>query len=124
MTNKSLEMLKWLLEDLETDEGVCYKTRSSTCATACPLWYAGAFGDNICLPSVLGRRVTRMIHDIEVITLPYGAALICNEEGRILGLPDNGRVCGVDVVGTVLIVGTKGEEFCDVPAFMRAVQHA
>ena len=28
MTDKSLEMLKWLLEDLETDEGVCYKTRS------------------------------------------------------------------------------------------------
>ena len=49
---------------------------------------------------------------IEAVTLPYGAALICNEEGRILGLPDNGRVCGVDVVGTVLIVGTKG---CDVP---------
>ena len=63
MTDKSLEMLKWLLEDLETDEGVCYKTRSSTCATACPLWYAGAFGDNICLPSVLGHRVTRMIRD-------------------------------------------------------------
>ena len=60
---------------------------------------------------------------IEVITLPYGAAIICNEEGRILGLPDNGRVCGVDVVGTVLIVGVNGEEFCDVPAFMRAVQH-
>ena len=58
------------------------------------------------------------------VTLPYGAALICNEEGRILGLPDNGRVCGVDVVGTVLIVGTKGEEFCDVPAFFKmAVQH-
>lgn len=60
---------------------------------------------------------------IEVVTLPYGAALICNEEGRILGLPDNGRVCGVDVVGTVLIVGVNGSEFCDVPAFMRAVQH-
>lgn len=53
---------------------------------------------------------------IEVITLPYDAAIICNEEDRILGLPDNGRVCGVDVVGTVLIVGTKGEELCDVPA--------
>ena len=53
---------------------------------------------------------------IEVITQPYDAALICHEEGCILGLPDNGRVCGVDVVGTVLIVGTKGEEFCDVPA--------
>lgn len=56
---------------------------------------------------------------IEVITLPYGAAIICNEEGRILGLLDNGRVCGVDVVGAVLIVGTKGEEFCDVPAFFK-----
>lgn len=61
--------------------------------------------------------------DIEVITLPYDAALICNEEGRILGLPDNGRVCGVDVVGTVLVVGVNGPEFCDVPAFMRVVQH-
>ena len=50
---------------------------------------------------------------IEVITLPYGAALICNEEGRILGLPDNGRVCGVN-----------GPEPCDVPAFFkRMVQH-
>lgn len=50
---------------------------------------------------------------IEVITLPYGAAIICNEEGRILGLPDNGRVCGVN-----------GSEFCDVPAFFkRTVQH-
>ena len=56
---------------------------------------------------------------IEVITLPYGAALICNEEGRLRSLPDNGRVCGMDVVGTVLIVGTKGEEFCDVPSFFK-----
>lgn len=40
-----------------------------------------------------------------------------------LGLPDNGRVCGVDVVGTVLVVGVNGPEFCDVPAFMRVVQH-
>ena len=48
MTDRELILLHDLLEDLETDEGVCYKTRSSTCATACPLWYAGAFGDNIC----------------------------------------------------------------------------
>ena len=38
---------------------------------------------------------------IEVITLPYGAALICNEEGRILGLPDNGRVCGAAWLNTL-----------------------
>ena len=65
---------------------------------------------------------------IEVITLPYGAALICNEEGRLHHLMYNCVVFGVKFVGTVLIVGTKGEKFCDVPAeiidrFMRVVQH-
>ena len=52
---------------------------------------------------------------IEVITLPYGAAIICNEEGRLHGLPYNCCVFGTSFVGTVLVVGTKGEEFCDVP---------
>ena len=65
---------------------------------------------------------------IEVITLPYGAALICNEEGRLHHLMYNCVVFGVKFVGTVLIVGTKGEKFCDVPAeiidrFRRVVQH-
>ena len=52
---------------------------------------------------------------IETVTIASDAVIICNEEGRILGLPDNCRVCGVDFVGTVLIVGTKGDEICDVP---------
>ena len=52
---------------------------------------------------------------IEAVTVSKDAAVICNEEGRILGLPDNGRFFGVDFVGTVLIVGIKGDEFCDVP---------
>ena len=43
------------------------------------------------------------------------AVIICNEEGRILGLPYNCRFFGVDFVGTVLLVGTKGDEFCDMP---------
>lgn len=62
MTYKSLDMLKWLLEDLETDEGVCYKDRGD-CTSACPFWMAGEFGTSICLPSILGRRVRRMVHD-------------------------------------------------------------
>ena len=60
---------------------------------------------------------------IETVTIASDAVVICNEEGCIIGLPDNGRVCGVDVVGTVLVVGVNGPEFCDVPAFMRVVQH-
>lgn len=60
---------------------------------------------------------------IETVTIASDAVVICNEEGRILGLPDNGRVCGVDVVGTVLIVGTKDDEFCDVPEADSLMDH-
>ena len=61
---------------------------------------------------------------IETVTIASDAVIICNEEGRILGLPDNCRFYGVDFVGTVLIVGVNGPELCDVPAFFkRMVQH-
>lgn len=52
---------------------------------------------------------------IETVTITSDAVIICNEEGRILGLPDNCRVCGVDFVGTILVVGRNKDEFCDVP---------
>ena len=65
----------------------------------------GAQPEIIEVDNTLAALQTEVEGYIEVITLPYGAALICNEEGRIL-------------------VGTKGEEFCDVPAFFKmAVQH-
>lgn len=51
---------------------------------------------------------------IETVTIASDAVVICNEEGRILGLPDNCRVCGVDFVGTILVVGRDRDEFCDV----------
>lgn len=61
---------------------------------------------------------------IETVMIASDAVVICNEEGVLLGMPYNCRFLGVDFVGTVLIVGTKGEEFCDVPAFFKmAVQH-
>ena len=52
---------------------------------------------------------------IETVTIASDAVVICNEEGRILGLPDNCRVCGVDFVGTILVVGRNKDEFSDVP---------
>lgn len=42
------------------------------------------------------------------------ACVICNEEGRLLGLPENVRLFGQTFVGTVLIVGVKGENFVGV----------
>lgn len=53
---------------------------------------------------------------IETVTFASDAAVICNEEGRILGLPYNCRFFGVDFfVGTILVVGRNKDEFCDVP---------
>lgn len=63
---------------------------------------------------------------IETVTIASDAVIICNEEGVLLGMPYNCRFFGVDFVGTVLIVGTKGEEFCDVSpidGFVEVLRH-
>ena len=52
---------------------------------------------------------------IEAVTLAEDCAVICNEEGRLMGLPYCCEICGVSFVGTVVIVGVSGEEFCDLP---------
>lgn len=52
---------------------------------------------------------------IETVTLEPDYCVICNEEGRLQGMPHNCNYCGIDFVGPILIVGTDGEEFCDVP---------
>ena len=51
---------------------------------------------------------------IEAVTLPYGAALICNEEGMLCGLPFNCWFFDMPFVGTILVVGRDRDEFCDV----------
>lgn len=52
---------------------------------------------------------------IETVTFTADFCIICNEEGRFLGLPYNGNLCGVDFFGTVLGVGLHGDEFASVP---------
>lgn len=48
---------------------------------------------------------------IEAVTLAQNAVIICNEEGRLMGLPHNCRFLGIDFVGTILVVGVDGDEF-------------
>lgn len=52
---------------------------------------------------------------IETVTIASDAVIICNEEGRLCGLPYNCRFVGVDFVGPILVVGRNKDEFCDVP---------
>ena len=51
---------------------------------------------------------------IEVVTMAKNARIICNEEGRLRGLPYNITFLGERFVGPVLVVGVSGEDFCDL----------
>lgn len=51
---------------------------------------------------------------IETVTMAEDLVLICNEEGRLQGLPYNATICGVSFVGAVLAAGIKGDEFASV----------
>ena len=53
---------------------------------------------------------------IEAVTLATDLVIICNEEGRLKGLPWNCTVFGVDFVGPIVVAGVKGEEFASIKA--------
>ena len=43
-------------------------------------------------------------------------AELLNEEGRLMGFQHNLRFLGVDLVGTIVVAGVDGEDFCDLKA--------
>ena len=51
---------------------------------------------------------------IETVTFASDAVVICNEEGRLQGLPHNCTFLGVGFVGPILIVGRDDDEFTDL----------
>lgn len=52
---------------------------------------------------------------IEAVTVASDMVIICNEEGRLRNMPFNRTLCGISFFGPVVLVGTKGEDFTDVP---------
>lgn len=55
---------------------------------------------------------------IEAVTATPDLVVLCNEEGKLIMLPQNCRVAGVDFVGPVILAGTAGDEFADVPDYV------
>ena len=52
------------------------------------------------------------------VTLSPGCVMLVDEEGGLKDKPFNRKasdLSGVDIVGDALIVGHKGDEFCDIP---------
>lgn len=52
---------------------------------------------------------------IDIYSLPFDLAVICNDEGAIRGLDRNCMICGAWFYGTVILAGRKGEELTDCP---------
>ena len=46
------------------------------------------------------------------------AVMIMDEEGKLKGKERNITICGHDIVGTVIICGRDGSEFCDAPKWL------
>lgn len=55
---------------------------------------------------------------IEAAIAAPDVVAVCNEEGRLMGLPHNTKVGGIDFVGTIILVGSDGDEFADVPEYV------
>lgn len=52
---------------------------------------------------------------IETVTLAENIVLVVNEDGIPLGLPYNCNMFGHTIYGTLMLVGTEGEDFCSLP---------
>lgn len=55
---------------------------------------------------------------IEAISPADGIVIICNEEGKLLGLPKNMKIPHDELVGTIIVCGTDDDEFTDCPIDM------
>ena len=53
---------------------------------------------------------------IETVTIASDLVIICNEEGRLMGIPFNVEVANVGFCGTVIAVGKKRDEFASLKA--------
>lgn len=51
---------------------------------------------------------------IEILDLDSDACLVCNEEGKLIGLPANRRIGGDIIAGTFLIVGAADGDLCSL----------
>lgn len=64
---------------------------------------------------------------IETVKIAEDFVLIVNEEGRLMGLPENITICGKKLVGTVIAAGIKEDEFdsiksANVPFVLRMMR--
>lgn len=74
----------------------------------------GKAPEEVTMPNTQEAFQTAVGGDIEAVGLDSGVVLICNEEGKLMGLPANRRVGGDTIAGTFLIAGSADGKFCSL----------
>ena len=65
--------------------------------------------------TVDGYIETVTIHGVPGNDTNDDVVIICNEEGRLKGMPENCCIDGIEFVGTIAVVGAGYEDFVDCP---------
>lgn len=82
-------------------------------------------GEKLCeerIPNTLKAMQETVGGYIEEFPLLEDCVIICNEEGKIKGLPYNCQILNEHFVGTIFFAGVKGDEFADVPGELRDME--
>ena len=74
----------------------------------------GKAPEEVTMPNTLEALQAAVGGDIEAVGLDADACLVCNELGKVIGLPANRRVNGDIIAGTFLIVGSTDGDFCSL----------
>ena len=74
----------------------------------------GKAPEKVTMPNTLDAFQSAVGGYIETLGLDSGAVLVCNEEGKLMGLPANRQVGSDTIAGTFLIAGSADGEFCSL----------
>ena len=74
----------------------------------------GTAPEIVTMPNTLDALQAAVGGYIEAVTLDANSILVCNEEGKLTGLPANRQVGGDTIAGTFLIVGAEDGDFASL----------
>lgn len=74
----------------------------------------GTAPEIVTMPNTLDAFQEAVGGCIETVGLDANTVLVCNEEGKLTGLPANRQAGGDIIAGTFLIVGAEDGEFCSL----------
>lgn len=82
----------------------------------------GKAPEEIWIPNTLEALQAEVDGYIETVRIASDCVIVCDEEGLLKNKPMNQTKIGWRFAGTVLLVGTRGEEFTDISITLEAAK--